>query len=765
MQQVQLYIENTRVDLFEDESIVITDTIQDIKDISKIYTAFSQQFNLPATDVNNKLFKHYYNGRITNGFDARKKVDAIIKVNGVDYKKGKIRLNSVDLKDNKPYSYKVVFYGNTVTLKDLLGDDMLDQLPLSQFDHEYNATNIQTGLEGNLFSGVIKYPFISHTRNFEVDTTNGLYVFGTTYDWLNYSDLKPSIRLTSIVSAIEQKYGLDFNNLSFLNSYYFYHLFMWLHRNKGAVSNGDDVKQIVTNISDLTYDSGDEDVRPLTTQLNYFVNKYINVEWTVTVPSPSSEYEIKILDKSTGDYILEASATGTTTFDIGDYDALRLDSTGLKTWDLDFIIESANTLGITQSFSFDVYESQPFQTPTLTTGNYSVSSEDTTNIVSISQNMPKMKVIDFLTTIFKMHNLTANVNYDNALNEVIDVESLPDFYNEFNAYDISNFVDVEKTSIERFFPYKNLDFSIEGHSTFLTIATDETRPNKVGDLNYEDSTETFDGGKYEIKLPLERLVYERQNYIDTGLASPIQWGWHVDKDMNANVGKPIIHFIENRSGSGAMKFDNGTTVDTLTTYNAPSNTVSINGQNHSLSWGSELDEYTLDTIENSLFKKYYDLYIKGLYNSLGRKLVCDAYLPIRILLQYKLNDRFVVNGVIYKISTIKTNFKNQKSSLELLTDLTYVNGFAFGNEINYAAPFANDLVIISDSGGTIQIDWSSVSGASSYNIYIDGFYDSNQVGVSYVNSTLTSKFNYTIGVQAVFGGYNSRISNITVDLL
>ena len=90
---------------------------------------------------------------------------------------------------------------------------------------------------------------------------------------------------------------------------------------------------------------------------------------------------------------------------------------------------------------------------------------------------------------------------------------------------------------------------------------------------------------------------------------------------------------------------------------------------------------------------------------------------------------------------------------------------SFGNEINYAAPFANDLVIISDSGGTIQIDWSSVSGASSYNIYIDGFYDSNQVGVSYVNSTLTSKFNYTIGVQAVFGGYNSRISNITVDLL
>ena len=49
-----------RADLFEDESITITDSLLNVKDISKVFTPFSQQFNLPASKLNNKLFRHYY---------------------------------------------------------------------------------------------------------------------------------------------------------------------------------------------------------------------------------------------------------------------------------------------------------------------------------------------------------------------------------------------------------------------------------------------------------------------------------------------------------------------------------------------------------------------------------------------------------------------------------------------------------------------------------------------------------------------------------
>ena len=128
MQVIELYISNQRVDLFKDESVSITDTIINAKDVSKVFTSFSQQFSLPASSTNNKIFKHYYNWDIVGGFDARFKVSAILKLNGIDFKIGKVKLNSVSLKDNKPHSYKVVFYGETVTLNDVLGEDKLSLL-------------------------------------------------------------------------------------------------------------------------------------------------------------------------------------------------------------------------------------------------------------------------------------------------------------------------------------------------------------------------------------------------------------------------------------------------------------------------------------------------------------------------------------------------------------------------------------------------------------------------------------------------------------
>ena len=90
---IQLFIldndgSHKRVDMFKDESVSITQTIQNVKDISKVFTDFTKTFNLPASSTNNKLFKHYYNSDIVDAdnnlisdFDARKRRDAIIELN------------------------------------------------------------------------------------------------------------------------------------------------------------------------------------------------------------------------------------------------------------------------------------------------------------------------------------------------------------------------------------------------------------------------------------------------------------------------------------------------------------------------------------------------------------------------------------------------------------------------------------------------------------------------------------------------------------
>ena len=69
MNEVQLYIKGKRVDLFSDENISVTSSIQNSSDISKIFTDFSQSFTIPASSNNNKIFKHYYNTDIASGYN------------------------------------------------------------------------------------------------------------------------------------------------------------------------------------------------------------------------------------------------------------------------------------------------------------------------------------------------------------------------------------------------------------------------------------------------------------------------------------------------------------------------------------------------------------------------------------------------------------------------------------------------------------------------------------------------------------------------
>ena len=154
MRRLQLYIGTERVDLFKDETVSLTQTIKNVKDLKKVFTEFTQTFSVPASSVNNKIFKHYYNFDISNGFDARKKQAARIELNDLPFKDGKIALQGVELKNNLAHTYKITFFGNTVDLKDILGDSELASLPLNQ-NQIYDYTNVI-----NRMRAVVKSVFI-----------------------------------------------------------------------------------------------------------------------------------------------------------------------------------------------------------------------------------------------------------------------------------------------------------------------------------------------------------------------------------------------------------------------------------------------------------------------------------------------------------------------------------------------------------------------------------------------------------------------------
>lgn len=661
--------------MFNDETVSITDTIQNIKDIGKIFTAFSRTFSLPATKINNKIFKHYYNFDIVNGFDARIKKNSNIELDSLPFRDGKIKLEGVDLKDNKPHTYRITFFGSTVVLKDLIGDDKLQSLDFSAYDQnlEYNNTAIRTGLSLDPNTNDIIVPLITHTRRLFYDSvshTNGdgnLYYHtgsGTNLHGVFWDDLKYAIRVDSIIQAIGVKYGLTFSD-DFFNSTnkHYYNLFLWLHRKKGDVENLTGFNQSIVN--GWTGSIGAPDptftqmVSSTTMRVSGDPQRYLSYSLTLT-STTSSIYKVS-LQKDGVEVYNTGNVTNGTLIEQGDFN--------IEQGDYTVYIESNDSITFSEIewdityrpyFASDVSVNYP-------TGTYSYVSNFN---FYISQQIPEMKTIDFLTGIFKTFNLTA---YIDKISGNIIVKTLDDFYSDGGSYDITKYIDNSKSSVNISLPYKEINFEHEDTKTFLAAKHSQQFGKTWGKDSYVGG-EKLDGGIYSIKTPFSQLKYERLVDVSTGNNTTAQVGYFVDDNQESYFGKPLIFYpIRQSTSTTTISFlrDESTHV-AQTVYNIPSNSVYLTrmGGTQNINFAPEFNEYTgTSDFTDTLFEVFYKNYITSVFNPKNRITKVSAYLPMKILLNYTLADRFIIGDHQYKINSITTNFKSGKSEIELLNDL------------------------------------------------------------------------------------------------
>jgi hypothetical protein len=92
MRQVQVYIEGLKIELFEDEQINVTSSVQNINDISKVFTDFSQSFTVPASTVNNQIFQHFYQTDVDSTIDHNIRRNALIEIDLTTFRRGKIQI-------------------------------------------------------------------------------------------------------------------------------------------------------------------------------------------------------------------------------------------------------------------------------------------------------------------------------------------------------------------------------------------------------------------------------------------------------------------------------------------------------------------------------------------------------------------------------------------------------------------------------------------------------------------------------------------------
>lgn len=781
-----------RLELFDFESIELTSSIQDVRDIGSVFTDFSQQFTIPASQTNNRLLNHFYNESITNGYDARIKRKGYITLNGITFRDGYIRLSEAVLRNGKPYSYSITFFGQIVSLKDILGDDELKVLTdLSKYNHEYELDTVYDGFTDGLgldgsnsmikYDGVVGrdiiYPSISSDnkwyydtsetegleQNYNQGTSKNIYVTSHSADLgIKYTELKPAIKVKRVIEAIEHKYNSinfrkDENENDFFASDTIDDLYLYLNKNKGDVKNLNDINESLVNGFTNSSDFGtfSSIVNKSTLVLSGTPFRYNNVSLTVDT-SATEDYTLIIVND--GDEIYRETLSGQNTIYMS-----QLQSSISGSYTIYIAAETAISFSeIEWGVSYEMFDTN---FPTFNTKTYNTGQDDFTIAFTfnMTRQMPKMKIIDFLKGLFNMFNLTAYVEGG----EII-VKTLNKFYEDGNTIDLSSELDLSEVTVKRAELFSKVDLKFSDPKTFGVINQNEIAQDNFGNSKFQatvgnaEYSVVLDGGKYEIKLPFEKLFFERlSNEDDDGELIDFTHGWLVDKDQNEVTTAPTLFYNINTTIEDVDDIEIGFKGQgvRLPKYNRPSN-INLDGS-QTLHFDAEEDEFTGIENKNSLFQNFYKDYIDNLFNKSSRLVTYNTVLRLNTLLSYNMNDLILVNGKEYRINTIKTNLSNGKSEVELLTNFEITDLDVFVDTEPPSTP--TGLSYSNVSVNSIDISWTASTdnvAVAGYNVFVDGSsVVLGETSTSYTITGLQPNTSYDIQVAAVDSSGNTSVAS------
>ena len=714
MQKLQLYIEGQRLDLFKDETVSLTETIQNIKDVSKIFTSFTKTFSLPASKVNNKIFKHYYNFDIVGGFDARIKKDGKIELNTIPYKVGRIKLEGVELKNNVAYTYNITFFGNTVELPDVLGEDKLSSLFFSNSGYSipYTAANIKSYM-GAIGDSKIIVPLITHTDSIYYNSgqniagTNNVSYNNGVIKGLKWDQLKFAIRLYELILEIEAKYTIAegySSNIVFSRDFFntsnpaFYNLYMWLHRKSGAVEPAQQVTSLTSQVDAFSTPTGTKVIstgsniitpsylfvlpNQITSHSLYFVPAASDLgkAYIVSVTLNGLPYWQSTSGSASRTFNNEFSLVGNGVFNVF-VTAETVISFNSIIWEFDGVFGSPST----------------YYTDTFTTTSFSITNDFD---FLVKEQIPEITIMSFLAGLFKMFNLVAYADKNNTIVvRPLEATDVSKFSTEDNLsyytnsdingndapinYNISSFIDTTKSKVNVALPYNEIVYGYEGTGSFLAKQHNQLAGSNWGALSYSGDPQGQTGGVnynasteiYKVLVPFEHFKYERLINVTGSVDTTIQWGYSVNENEQPYIGKPLIFYAIQRS-AGMTPISlvvNVSSVTQVTNYTIPSNSLYISAQyqgRQNINFNNEINEYTRTTqFTNTLFLTYHSPYIIDVFNSSRRITKITSYLPLRILFDFKLNDTFEINAQKYIINSITTNLQSGKSDMELLNKL------------------------------------------------------------------------------------------------
>lgn len=682
--QVQIYVKDgtnyVLLDLFQDESIVVKSSVQDIQDIAQVFTDFSQTFTVPASKTNNGVFKHYYNNDLDE-LNANIRLDSRLEINRTPFRRGQVQLEGAEIKNNQVESYKITFYGDVVTLKDLIGNDKLKDLNYATVATTYNGATVKNSITDTSDLDV-RFPLITSERLWS-------YTGGTSTDItqtltpLVWSELFPALKDAKILDLIQAKYGVTFVG-NFLTDKRFTNCFTWWKNRETA--------EFFSEPYDLTFDlstaTGVDTSSP--TYAHIDTANEINIEGfnlsalgaTGQVVSPSLILYVTVDNLSNSDpFVIDVYKNGalynsfqptagtevavvnetaviTSAFaSLDDTYNFKVRTTGATTFDYTVRYE----------FKYEDFVSNPFPTPptftTVTEQDVSdtVTSVTTTASFDFNSSAPDITIADWLRGTLQQFNLTC---YPTENELEYQIEPLQEWYQSGDTIDITQYVDTDSIKVDRPKLYNEVSFEWQESKSFINEAYKEANEKQYGAL--QEVFPQYDGGKYQIKLPFETLLFSN---IDTANNNLIV-GFCLTKSPNYKpyIPKPVKLYLQDEVSPVFFYFDDGTGASLISSYLPFGQEVVYNSAVNTLNFGSEFSTLDSTPKENSLYSVYYKPYLVNLFRSKTRIVTCKAKFPISVMTRLSLEDALIIRDKKYRINDLKTDLTNGVTNLVLISD-------------------------------------------------------------------------------------------------
>ena len=688
----QTELEFSRLELFNDEKITVSSTIQNISDISKIFTDFSQGFTIPCSPINNAIFQHFYQNDVDATIDYQNRYNAYIEVDTILFRRGKIQLEKTNLKNGQPDSYSVTFYGAGVSLKDYFNEDKLSQLDYTTLNHNYTNTEVynRVTIDSTVTDYDVRYPLITSNRVWQFagstplpdanvpswydNSPDNSKNIGHVNGEIVYTELFPAVRVASIFDLIESKYGITFNGI-FLSSELFTKAFLWF-KNKDTVSlmSSPVDLDILSNFS--IFNSTNNTLEELGEQ------DYMTLQMNVTSLSISpTQYYIDAYFNG----VFAQTYQGTTTGGTGQFVVSNFTPHQVLT----FKIRSISSITINITFNYQTQVWDDFNQNFIVTNSTGTATAITTALNNLSALAPDMKISDFVSGICKEFNLTV---YSNTKN-VFTFEPIPYWYSKGAVVDITKYTDITSIEIERMKLYKSVEFKYQDSECMLNKYFLESPLN--ADAHGYGNTKigfNYDGGEYKIESPFENLLHNN-------FGNNLQVGYCLNKELAPYIPKPVLLYMNKKATltSGHIHWDGQANITGYVPFGQDSEILFETGLIPlTLNFGEEISSFYLVNNPNTIYALYYQSYLVNLYNPKNRLVKVKTILPVSLLTNLQLNDRLIIRDKRYLINEMQSDLTTGDVNFTLINDFAQVKPIILvltpigtGNKLRFAILFTN----------------------------------------------------------------------------